>query len=117
MVGVPVQCRNSRVTRRWAVFRCGICAWTKAWRYCAKFALRVIDGGACDVGGGLFRWHRSRQWCRPPYFNWFQDGEPNDFETALNEFSYFRVCTSVNYGVCHDVVGLEVVERDDRASS
>lgn len=43
--------------------------------------------------------------------------ESEHLEAALLELCDFCVCACVDYQVCHDVVGLEVVEGDDHAAA
>jgi hypothetical protein len=50
-----------------------------------------------------------------PDFNWLDYGQTDKFQTSLLELCDFSVSSSVDDDVGHDVMGLEVVQRDDSA--
>lgn len=47
------------------------------------------------------------------YLDWFDNGEPQNLEATSLEFCDLGICAGVNDNIGHDVVCLEIIERDD----
>lgn len=69
----------------------------------------VVD--ACSIA--RWRYLRDKAVVGAEDLDGLEYGEPQDFEAAFLELRHFRIGTSINDDVGHDVVSLEIIEWDN----
>ena len=77
--------------------------------------VKTAAGTPCE---GLLGRQQRTTTCPPvvPDFHWIKNGKADDLEATLQKLCDARIRASVQDDICHDVVGLEVIQWDDHPS-
>lgn len=67
-----------------------------------------------DTGSIAGRWYlEARVVARAKHLDRLENGETQNFETTFLELCYSGVCAGINNDIGHDVVSLEIIQRDN----